>query len=92
MVARKRLTIKLRHSRRRATVTEANNSMKTKSHTKLEGQRLLPAAPLLGGELRSVFNYSDAQIIKSTGKNSVSPASENGKSKTRGHSPEFAIQ
>ena len=43
-----RLTTKLRHSRRKATVTGANDFMKNKTHPKLEGQRLLPAAPLLG--------------------------------------------
>jgi hypothetical protein len=48
LVAASRLTTKLRHSRRKATVTGANDFMKTKTHTKLEGQRLLPAAPLLG--------------------------------------------
>jgi hypothetical protein len=39
------LTSKLRHRRRKASYDEANNLSNIKTHTKLEGQRLLPAAP-----------------------------------------------
>jgi len=39
------LTIKLRHSRRKASYAKTNNFSNIKNHTKLAGQRLLPAAP-----------------------------------------------
>jgi hypothetical protein len=60
-----------------ATVTGANDFMKTNPHTKLEGQRLLPAAPFHEKAVKLFFsgtsfycNYSGRLHGEVTGQNS----------------------